>query len=230
MKYVTHPGFITTGAGLAAGEVQGSSGRDLILAVALRMLVPTWGFIRSLIVAFVLLNMLVVGLLLGWLAIHQLVTWHRPASARSLVDRLDAASGRAFLGVGTGNSGVHQAGIRPATLADELGVGRLRLVNDFAAMAAAVGLGGLALGWVVYDFLVRSPLAKNEVALAAERKAARAVGHLPAALRDADRLAEVGLARHAVFARAALGHVERDHVVACLHRGHAVYLGRGRRG
>jgi uncharacterized membrane protein len=33
--------------------------------------------------------------------------------------------------------------------------------------AAAIGLGGLALGWVVYDFLVRSPLAKNEVALAA---------------------------------------------------------------
>ena len=30
--------------------------------------------------------------------------------------------------------------IRPATLAHELGVGRLRLVNDFAAMAAAVGV------------------------------------------------------------------------------------------
>ena len=35
VKYVTHPGFITTAAGLAAGEVQGSSGRDLLLAVAL---------------------------------------------------------------------------------------------------------------------------------------------------------------------------------------------------
>jgi glucokinase len=30
--------------------------------------------------------------------------------------------------------------IRPATLADELGVGRLRLFNDFAVMAAAVGV------------------------------------------------------------------------------------------
>src|SRR5262249_17464231 len=30
--------------------------------------------------------------------------------------------------------------IRPATLAHELGVGRLRLFNDFAAMAAAVGV------------------------------------------------------------------------------------------
>lgn len=34
-------------------------------------------------------------------------------------------------------------------------------------VAAAIGLGGLAVGWVVYDTLVKSPLAKNEVALAA---------------------------------------------------------------
>ncbi|MCC0004205.1 MAG: urate hydroxylase PuuD [Methylobacteriaceae bacterium] len=33
--------------------------------------------------------------------------------------------------------------------------------------AAAVGIGGLAVGWIVYDFLCRSPLANNEVALAA---------------------------------------------------------------
>lgn len=34
-------------------------------------------------------------------------------------------------------------------------------------VAAAIGIGSLALGWVVYDQLVKSPLAKNEVALAA---------------------------------------------------------------
>ncbi len=34
-------------------------------------------------------------------------------------------------------------------------------------VAAAVGVGSLALGWVVYDALVRSPLAKTPVALAA---------------------------------------------------------------
>ena len=35
LQYVTHPGFITTAAGLAVGEQQGSSGRDFILALAL---------------------------------------------------------------------------------------------------------------------------------------------------------------------------------------------------
>jgi len=35
VKYITHPGFITTASGLAVGELQGSSGRDLILAMAL---------------------------------------------------------------------------------------------------------------------------------------------------------------------------------------------------
>jgi uncharacterized membrane protein len=34
-------------------------------------------------------------------------------------------------------------------------------------MAATVGIGSLALGWVVYDALVRSPLAKTPIALAA---------------------------------------------------------------
>ncbi|MCB1540693.1 MAG: urate hydroxylase PuuD [Rhodoblastus sp.] len=33
--------------------------------------------------------------------------------------------------------------------------------------AAAVGIGGLAVGWIVYDILCKSPLANNEVALAA---------------------------------------------------------------
>jgi uncharacterized membrane protein len=33
--------------------------------------------------------------------------------------------------------------------------------------AAAIGIGGLVIGWVVYDFLVKSSLAKNDVALAA---------------------------------------------------------------
>src|SRR4028118_2349554 len=31
--------------------------------------------------------------------------------------------------------------------------------------AAAIGIGGLALGWLVYDGLCRSPLGKNDVAL-----------------------------------------------------------------
>ncbi|WP_425330018.1 urate hydroxylase PuuD [Terrirubrum flagellatum] len=41
-------------------------------------------------------------------------------------------------------------------------------VRDLSPLAAAaIGLAGLALGWIVYDGLCRSPLAKNEVALAA---------------------------------------------------------------
>ncbi len=35
------------------------------------------------------------------------------------------------------------------------------------AIAAALGIGSLVLGWIVYDQLCKSPLAKNEVALAA---------------------------------------------------------------
>jgi uncharacterized membrane protein len=34
------------------------------------------------------------------------------------------------------------------------------------AMAAVYGIGGLAIGWIVYDFLCRSSVAKNDVALA----------------------------------------------------------------
>jgi uncharacterized membrane protein len=36
-----------------------------------------------------------------------------------------------------------------------------------AAAAVALGIASLAIGWIVYDLLVRSPLANNEVALAA---------------------------------------------------------------
>jgi uncharacterized membrane protein len=36
-----------------------------------------------------------------------------------------------------------------------------------APVAAAIGIGSLVLGWVIYDRLVKSPLAKNELALAA---------------------------------------------------------------
>ncbi len=35
LQYVTHPGFVTTSAGLAVGEHLGARGRDLILAIAL---------------------------------------------------------------------------------------------------------------------------------------------------------------------------------------------------
>ncbi len=35
LQYVTHPGFITCASGLAVGEHLGSSGKDLILALAL---------------------------------------------------------------------------------------------------------------------------------------------------------------------------------------------------
>src|SRR3546814_10271809 len=57
--------------------------------------------------------------------------------------------------------------------------------------------------------------------LALVRKARRAVGHQPLALRRADRGAKVGLARQAAFALAAFGGIERDDMVARLHAGHA---------
>jgi uncharacterized membrane protein len=41
----------------------------------------------------------------------------------------------------------------------------VRAMTPLAAMA--VGIGGLAVGWLLYDALVKSPLAQNEVALAA---------------------------------------------------------------
>ena len=55
---------------------------------------------------------------------------------------------------------------------------------------------------------------------AAEREAAGAVGHHALALRRADREAEIGLARQAVFALPAFRRVERDDVVALGEAGH----------
>src|SRR5262249_37817556 len=57
--------------------------------------------------------------------------------------------------------------------------------------------------------------------LAVEREARGAVGHHALALGGADRGAEVGLARQAGRALAAFGRVERDNVIALLHRGDA---------
>lgn len=41
----------------------------------------------------------------------------------------------------------------------------IRALSPWAA--AGIGIGSLAMGWIIYDFLVKSPLAKNEIALAA---------------------------------------------------------------
>ena len=57
--------------------------------------------------------------------------------------------------------------------------------------------------------------------LALEREARGAVGHQALALRGADRGAEIGLARQAGRALPALRRIERDDVVAWLHRGDA---------
>src|SRR5690606_32519498 len=51
---------------------------------------------------------------------------------------------------------------------------------------------------------------------AADREPRRAVGHHALTLRDADLLAEIGLAGLAELALAAFGRVERDHVIADL--------------
>ena len=56
---------------------------------------------------------------------------------------------------------------------------------------------------------------------AATREPGAAVGHHALALGGADRLAEVRLAGLAELALAALRRVERDHVVAGRHGGHA---------
>ena len=57
--------------------------------------------------------------------------------------------------------------------------------------------------------------------LAAERESAGAVGHHALALRRAYRRAKIGLARQAGLALAALGDVERDHVIAAPDGGDA---------
>src|SRR5580692_97144 len=57
------------------------------------------------------------------------------------------------------------------------------------------------------------------LALVAEARGA--IGHYPFALGGADRRAQIGLLAKAAFALAAFGSVERNDVVARLHRGHA---------
>src|SRR5471030_970602 len=57
--------------------------------------------------------------------------------------------------------------------------------------------------------------------LAVEREARSAIRHQPLALRDADLLAVIGLAREAKLAFAAFGRVQRNHVVAYFQRRHA---------
>ncbi len=59
-----------------------------------------------------------------------------------------------------------------------------------------------------------------EQRLAVEREPAAAVRHQPLALGGANGLAQVGLGVQAVFALAAFGRVERDHMIAGRHRGH----------
>jgi hypothetical protein len=57
--------------------------------------------------------------------------------------------------------------------------------------------------------------------LAIQAEAAGGVGHQPLALRAADGLAQVGLARQAELALAAFGGVERNDMVALLEGGDA---------
>src|SRR5882762_4366214 len=55
--------------------------------------------------------------------------------------------------------------------------------------------------------------------LAAQRKSAAAIGHHALALRDAYRLAQIGLAGETVLALPAFGGVERNNVIAFFHAG-----------
>lgn len=59
-----------------------------------------------------------------------------------------------------------------------------------------------------------------EKRLALAREARSTVGHQTFALRGADRLAEIGLAAQAELALAALGGVQRDHVITDFHARH----------
>ena len=54
-----------------------------------------------------------------------------------------------------------------------------------------------------------------------QREAAAAIGHQPTLLAAANRLAQIGAAGAAELADAAFGHVQRNHVVAHAHAGHA---------
>ena len=62
-------------------------------------------------------------------------------------------------------------------------------------------------------------IVENRLALVAEAR--RAVRHQALALCGADRGAQIGLAAEAAFTLAAFRRVERDHMIARLHRGHA---------
>ncbi len=55
---------------------------------------------------------------------------------------------------------------------------------------------------------------------AVERKTAAAIGHHALPLRHADRLAQIGFFGNAVFTLAALRHVQWNHVITPLQRGH----------
>jgi len=61
-----------------------------------------------------------------------------------------------------------------------------------------------------------------EQLLAFVREASGAVRHQALALGGTDGLAQVGLAREAELALAAFGRIQRDHVIAHRHRGHAL--------
>ncbi len=57
--------------------------------------------------------------------------------------------------------------------------------------------------------------------LAVQREARSAIGHQALALGGAHGATQVGLAREAEFALAALGGIQRDHMIARLQAGHA---------
>src|SRR3546814_8953215 len=59
------------------------------------------------------------------------------------------------------------------------------------------------------------------VHLTAQREAARSVGHKALPLRAADRCAQVRFLTEAGFAFPTFGRVERDHMIANFHGGHA---------
>ena len=90
-------------------------------------------------------------------------------------------------------------------------------VADLVEGRVLADLGQRDLG---HDRVVREGRAAHVVmdGLAAIRKAAGAVRHQSLALRGADGRAQVGLARGAALALAALRRVERDDVIACFQR------------
>ena len=97
---------------------------------------------------------------------------------------------------------------------------------------AATDIAGLVEGRVGADFRNRDFRQDGEVRkgraahimvdrFALVAKPARAIRHQALALRRADRGTEIGLAGKTAFALAAFRRVERDHMIARLHAGHA---------